>query len=58
MYVGDWSSVLLGIMTNMELAFSTENRFHFDETVVRLISHYDVKLKRSTDLAVLSTDVE
>jgi HK97 family phage major capsid protein len=58
MYVGDWSSVLLGIMTNMELAFSTENRFHFDETVVRLISHYDVKLKRSTDLAVLSTDIE
>ena len=57
-YMGDWSSVLLGIMTNMELAFSTENRFHFDETVVRLISHYDVRLKRNTDLAVLSTDIE
>ena len=55
-YIGDWSSVLLGIMTNMELAFSTENRFTFDEVVVRLTGHYDVKLRRDTDLAVLSTD--
>jgi HK97 family phage major capsid protein len=56
-YLGDWSSVLLGIMTNMELAFSTENRFDSDETVVRLVTHYDVKLKRDTDLTVLSTDI-
>ena len=57
MYLGDWSSVLLGIMTNMELAFSTENRFDSDETVVRLVTHYDVQLKRDTDLTVLSTDI-
>lgn len=56
-YLGDFSSVLLGIMTNMELAFSTENRFDSDETVVRLVTHYDVKLKRDTDLTVLSTDI-
>jgi HK97 family phage major capsid protein len=56
-YLGDWSSVLLGIMTNMELAFSTENRFDSDETVVRLVTHYDVQLKRDTDLTVLSTDI-
>ena len=56
-YLGDWSSVLLGIMANMEMSFSTENRFDTDETVVRLVTHYDVKLKRDTDLAVLSTDI-
>jgi HK97 family phage major capsid protein len=56
-YLGDWSSVILGIMQNMELAFSTENRFDSDETVVRLVTHYDVRLKRDTDLTVLSTDI-
>lgn len=55
-YMGDWSSVLFGILRTMELAFSEHQRFTFDEVIVRLVAHYDVKLRRTKDLAVLSTD--
>lgn len=55
-YFGDWSEVLMGVGTEVQIDISEHERFSNDLVVVRLIMEHDFVLRRDTALSVLSTD--
>lgn len=55
-YMGDFSAVLIGILTDMELSFSEHAEFAADLVLVKLVTHYDAKLRRDADISVLSAN--
>ena len=57
-YMGDFSSILVGILLQMEIDFSEHEKFSNDQVVVRAVNHFDSKLRRDDEIAALVTDWE
>lgn len=55
-YMGDFSAILIGILTDMELSFSEHAEFASDLVLVKLVANWDVKLRRDADIGVLSAN--
>lgn len=55
-WMGDFSSILVGMLTDTEVSFSEHAEFASDLVLVKVVTHFDVQLRRDTDLAVLEAN--